>query len=90
MYKRQLKGDWLDQVNLVTARALAPLNELIGMSVDFGKNNAEMLFPKGLNVDIELTEATKYWNIQYKILPSRTHANGCLLRIKGVKRVKNY
>ena len=85
-----LEGKWLGEVNLITARALAPVNDLIELSAVFKKNDVEMLFLKGLNVDIELTNATKYWIIQHELLPSRTHADGSILRIKDVQRVENF
>ena len=79
--------DWVNKVQLVLARALAPLPKLMDLSAPFVEKNKKMLFLKGLDVDSELTETTKYWNIDYEKHPSRTHAGGCILNIKDFQRV---
>ena len=61
-------GDIVDRiagpVDCVTARALAPLHQLIGFAEPLVQEGAKALFLKGQDVEAELTEATKYWNIQ--------------------------
>ena len=61
-------GDTVDRiagpVDCVTARALAPLHQLIGFAEPLVRRGAKALFLKGQDVEAELTEATKYWNIQ--------------------------
>ena len=78
---------WLDDVDMVFARALAPLPKLLDLAVPFVKKSGKMLFLKGLDVDSELTETTKCWSISYQKHPSRTHASGCILNIKDFQRV---
>jgi len=78
---------WTGPVELVFARALAPLPKLLELSVPFVEKSGEMLFLKGLDVDSELTETTKYWNIGYEKYPSRTNVGGCILNIKDFQRV---
>jgi len=56
-------GD-LPQVQCVVARALAPLPLLLDYAQPFLSRGAIGLFHKGQDVDVELTEATKYWRIQ--------------------------
>src|SRR5712672_2659107 len=60
-------GDIVDRigggVDCVTARALAPLHQLVGFAEPFVSDGAKALFLKGQDVEAELTEATKYWNI---------------------------
>lgn len=60
------------QIEVVTARALAPLPKLLGEAYPLLKTGAIGVFPKGQDVDAELTEAAKYWNIQPRLMPSRT------------------
>src|SRR5215470_8990380 len=50
-----------DRIDCVTARALAPLNLLLGFAEPLVRKGAKALFLKGQDVDAELTEATKYW-----------------------------
>jgi 16S rRNA (guanine527-N7)-methyltransferase len=59
-------------VDCVTARALASLSLLLGFAEPLVANGAKALFLKGQDVESELTEATKYWNIQPELHPSRT------------------
>ncbi len=78
---------WVDRIELVTARALAPLPLLVKLSVPFVENSGEMLFLKGEAVDSELTETAKYWNMKHILIPSRTNVAGCILSIKEVRHV---
>lgn len=74
------------QVDVVVARALAPLPKLMDMAVPLVRKTGKMLFLKGLDVDSELTATTKCWNITYDKFPSRTHSDGCILEIKEFQR----
>jgi 16S rRNA (guanine527-N7)-methyltransferase len=75
------------KVDLITARALASLSDLIGLAQPFMKNGAQALFLKGQDVDRELTEAQKYWRIQYTKHASLTDSQGIILAVQEVKRV---
>ena len=78
---------WVDGVDVVFARALAPLPKLMDLAAPFVKKSKKMLLLKGLDVDSELTETTKCWNVDYQKYPSRTYAGGCILSIKDFHRV---
>jgi 16S rRNA (guanine527-N7)-methyltransferase len=58
--------------DIVTARALAPLAELLSEAYPLLKAGTKFLFPKGQDVGVELTEATKYWTIGSELVPSKT------------------
>jgi 16S rRNA (guanine527-N7)-methyltransferase len=60
------------RIDVVTARALAPLNKLLREASPLLKTGATALFPKGQDVAAELTEAAKCWKIQMTLVPSRT------------------
>lgn len=70
-----------EPADYVTARALAPLNVLIQMSAPLLDRGARGLFPKGQDVEAELTEAAKYWTIQFKLHPSLTQAGSAIVDI---------
>ena len=70
-----------EQIDCLTARALAPLKELLDMQVKLTKNPCIGLFLKGQDVDAELTEAAKYWNIQAKIHQSVTDPSGRIVEV---------
>jgi 16S rRNA (guanine527-N7)-methyltransferase len=83
-------GDIVDRFartpDCVTARALAPLNQLVGYVEPLVRKGAKALLLKGLDVEVELTEATKYWNIQAKLHPSRSGGGGRIVEIDRIER----
>jgi 16S rRNA (guanine527-N7)-methyltransferase len=73
-------------VDCVTARAVAPLHQLIGFAEPLMRRGAKALFLKGQDVEAELTEATKYWNIKPHLHPSRTGGQGWIVELDHVER----
>lgn len=73
--------------DVVTARALAPLNDLLGWAYPFIQDRGAALFPKGQNVADELTDTTKYWKMRVERFDSRTDPTGTILRVSGIARV---
>lgn len=84
---RRIEDTNIQNVDLVTARALAPLPTLMGFAEKLLKNSGELLLLKGLDVVTELTETTKYWNITCNKHVSRVNSQGCVLNIKDFNRV---
>ena len=72
-------------VEIVTARALAPLAGLIAAAYPLLRLSVRGLFPKGLDVEAELTEAAKCWNFRPALVPSRTDPNGRIVVVQGVQ-----
>ena len=83
-------GDIVDsiegRVDCVTARALAPLHQLVGFAEPLVKRGAKALFLKGQDVEAELTEATKYWNIEPRLHSSRTGGHGWIVELDRIER----
>lgn len=73
------------QVDCVTARAVAPLHQLLGFAEPLLRNGAMALFPKGQDVEDELTEATKYWKISPRLHPSLT-GQGWIVEVDRAER----
>jgi len=73
-------------VDCVTARAVAPLHQLVGFAEPLVKRGAKTLFLKGQDVEAELTEATKYWNIKPKLHSSRTGGQGWIVELDAIER----
>jgi 16S rRNA (guanine527-N7)-methyltransferase len=61
-----------ESFDVVTARALAPLRKLIGYAIPLLKTGSVGLFPKGQDVEAELTQASKSWRIEAELVPSVT------------------
>jgi 16S rRNA (guanine527-N7)-methyltransferase len=80
-------GTKLDEkIEIVTARAVAPLNDLLGLAEPWMKKGAQALFPKGQDVGAELTEAAKYWSIQAALVPSKTDRNARIVQVERAER----
>jgi 16S rRNA (guanine527-N7)-methyltransferase len=75
----------VNSVDVVSARALAPLKVLCDQASSLIQRGAIGLFPKGLDVAAELTEAAKYWNIDATTVASKTSPEGCIVIIRGLK-----
>ncbi len=70
--------------DVVTARALAPLSELVEISQRFLKLGGVCLFLKGRNVEEELTELAKRWKIPVERRPSLSDPLGSILRLEAI------
>jgi len=74
-------------VDLVTARALAPLPKLLDLAAPWLRRGAYGLFHKGRDVDSELTESTKSWRLTCARHPSVVDPGGCILEVKEIDHV---
>jgi 16S rRNA (guanine527-N7)-methyltransferase len=72
-------------VDVVSARALAPLKQLCDEAAPYIRRGAVGLFLKGQDVDVELTEAAKYRRIEAEKAPSRTSPDGRIVIIRGLE-----
>jgi 16S rRNA (guanine527-N7)-methyltransferase len=83
-------GDSVDRItgalDCVTARAVAPLHQLIGFAEPLVRRGAKALFLKGQDVEVDLTEATKYWNIKPHLHSSRTGGHGWIVELDQIER----
>jgi len=83
-------GDTVDRlagsVDCVTARAVAPLHQLVGFAEPLVQRGAKALFLKGQDVEAELTEATKYWKIEPRLHSSRTGGHGWIVELDRIER----
>ncbi len=70
------------QPDIVTARALAPLNEILALAHPLSKTGAQGLFLKGQDVASELTHAAKYWKIEPVLVPSKTSPNSRIVSVR--------
>jgi 16S rRNA (guanine527-N7)-methyltransferase len=75
------------KADYLTARAVAPLDRLLELASPWLSEGTTGLFMKGQDVDVELTRATKSWNITYAKHPSITDSRAVILRITEARRV---
>jgi 16S rRNA (guanine527-N7)-methyltransferase len=74
-------------IEAVTARALAPLPELLDATYPLLKRGAVGLFPKGQQAAAELTEAAKCWRIQETLAVSRTDPKARIIVVRGLEPI---
>lgn len=73
-------------VDVVTARACAPLTKLLGYAEPWLRRGATGLFLKGESVDAELTEARRSWRVEADLLPSASDPRGRIVRVRSLAR----
>lgn len=73
--------------DVVSARAMAPLDQLLAHAARHLAPTGTGLFLKGEKHESELTQARKTWDYQVEIQPSLVDPGGVILRIGGLKRV---
>jgi len=76
-------------VDIVTARALAPLSDLLSWSAPFLGAESQCFFLKGRNVEDELTTTHNIWKTKLVRRPSRTDQESTVLCIGEVSRVRS-
>ncbi|AWN41000.1 16S rRNA (guanine(527)-N(7))-methyltransferase RsmG [Methylobacterium durans] len=75
-------------VEIVCARALASLDQLLAWTEPVLKSGTTGLFPKGREVEAELTEAARRWRFVYDLLPSQTDSAARIVRVTALDRVE--
>jgi 16S rRNA (guanine527-N7)-methyltransferase len=74
-----------EPMDVVTARALAPLPKLLALAHPLLKTGALGLFPKGQDVEAELTEAAKCWRIDASLALSQTDPKARIVIVRGLE-----
>jgi len=77
-----------ETVHAVMARALAPLKTLCEQAFPFVSRGAVALFPKGQDIDAELTDAAKYWRVEASKVASKTSPQSSIVVIRGLAPVR--
>jgi len=75
------------EADVLSARALASLVQLLGFAERHLAPAGEALFPKGARWREEVAEAEKTWSFDLETQTSATESEAVVLKIKGLKRV---
>lgn len=75
-------------VEIVTARACAPLHRLLGYARPFLMAGATGLFLKGQDVVAEMKEAASYWEYEADVVPSLSDPRGRIVRVRSLGRAR--
>lgn len=75
-------------VEIVTARACAPLWRLLGYARPYLQGGATGLFLKGQDVVSEMKEAARYWEYEADVVPSKSDPRGRIVRVRRLGRAR--
>ena len=72
------------KADVISARALADLNDLLRLTHPFMTQNTQCLFMKGKNWSKEVKEAEKSWQFQAERFISKTNPEAVILSVRNV------
>jgi 16S rRNA (guanine527-N7)-methyltransferase len=74
------------QADALCARAVSPLKSLLSLTFPLiGKTAAVALFPKGQNAELELREASNFWQMHATLVASRTDPTGRIIVVRDLR-----
>jgi 16S rRNA (guanine527-N7)-methyltransferase len=73
-------------VDVVTARAVAPLEKLLGYAQPYLYRGAQAVFLKGEKAEAELQEARKVWHLDADLSVSRSDPRGRIVTVRTLRR----
>ena len=74
------------KVDIVTARAVAPMEKLLGYAQPCLSRGAQGLFLKGEKAELELQEASRVWQVEAYLTVSRSDPRGRIVTVRSAKR----
>jgi len=77
------------KADVLSARALADLNLLLGFASRHLRETGTAIFPKGASWKKELEAAQRKWHFDHHLVKSKTDANAVIMAITGVPRVRS-
>lgn len=75
------------KVDVVTARAVAPMEKLLGYAQPYLQRGAQGVFLKGEKAEAELIEARKVWHFDSDLSVSRSDPRGRIVSVRSLRRV---
>lgn len=73
------------EADVISARALAPLEKILAWVSPFWGKATIGLFPKGQGVSGELTATAKNWIFEYEAIASQSDPSGTVLKLRGLR-----
>jgi 16S rRNA (guanine527-N7)-methyltransferase len=75
-------------VDVISARAFAPLDRLLALGSRFSTDKTVWILPKGRNAKTELEAVESSWQGDFRLEPSLTDADAQIIVAAGVRRSK--
>jgi len=79
------KAPTQSKVDVITARALAPLPQLLELAAPYFSQDTVGLFPKGREAQAEVDNALKQWEFSVALYPSQTDVEGRVIAVSALK-----
>ncbi len=76
------------EADVVTARACAPMRQLLEFAEPTMRRGARGLFLKGANFEGELAEARSAWRFRSRSWPSLSDSRGRVVAVEGLRRAR--
>jgi 16S rRNA (guanine527-N7)-methyltransferase len=73
-------------VDVVTARACAPLSRLLRFAQPYMARGAKALFLKGQDAEAEIKDARRAWRFDVDVIPSLSDPRGRILKVERLAR----
>ena len=75
-------------VDVVTARAVAPMEKLLAYAQPYLQRGARGLFLKGEKAELEVAEARRVWQFEADLSVSRSDPRGRIVSVRSLRRGK--
>ncbi|NBB52842.1 16S rRNA (guanine(527)-N(7))-methyltransferase RsmG [Rhizobium sp. CRIBSB] len=72
------------KVDVVTARAVAPMTKLLGYAQPYMQRGAQGLFLKGEKAEVELSDARSVWHLDAELTVSRSDPRGRIVTVRSL------
>ena len=76
-------------VDVVTARAVAAMDKLLGYAQPYLQRGARGLFLKGEKAELEVAEARRVWQFDCDLSVSRSDPRGRIVSVRSLRRVRS-
>ncbi|MBW6399221.1 16S rRNA (guanine(527)-N(7))-methyltransferase RsmG [Roseomonas sp. HJA6] len=89
IHAQRIEQATLPPIAALTARALAPVDVLLGFSARFLAQDGVAVLPKGRTAEQELTSASTRWHFTAERFESRTDPEATILRLSEIRRASD-
>jgi len=89
VHAQRIEDAVLPPIAAMTARALAPLDNLLALAAPHLATDGIAIFPKGRNAEQELTSASAHWHFTTERFDSRTDPEATILRLSEIRRARD-
>lgn len=84
---RRIEESTTRTYDIVSARALAPLSNLLELALPYRHEKTVCVFPKGTKAKEEMKAALQNWNVIYDTVQSITDPSASIFRVREYSRV---